>query len=45
MRMELSSERREMLLFLTTNMAAVTSHANQQQPEIRDPADAILANH
>ena len=28
--MEFSSQRREMLLFLTTNMAAVTSRANQQ---------------
>ena len=27
---EFSSQRREMLLFLTTNMAAVTSRANQQ---------------
>ena len=30
MKIEFSSQRREMLLFLTTNMAAVTSHANQQ---------------
>ena len=30
MKIELSSQRREMLLFLTTNMAAVTSRANQQ---------------
>ena len=30
MKMEFSSQRREMLLFLTTNMAAVTSRANQQ---------------
>ena len=28
--MEFSSQRREMLLFLTTNMTAVTSLANQQ---------------
>ena len=28
--MEFSSQRREMLLFLTTNMVAVTSRANQQ---------------
>ena len=27
-----SSQRRKMLLFLTTNMAAVTSRANQQSP-------------
>ena len=30
MKIELSSLRREMLLFLTTNMAAVTSRENQQ---------------
>ena len=30
MEIELSSHRREMLLFLTTNMAGVTSHANHQ---------------
>ena len=30
MKIEFSSQRREMLLFLTTNMAAVTSHANQE---------------
>ena len=30
MKIELSSQRREMLLFLTTNMGAVTSRANQQ---------------
>ena len=29
MKIEFSSQRREMLLFLTTNMAAVTSRANQ----------------
>ena len=29
-KIEFSSQRREMLLFLTTNMAAVTSRANQQ---------------
>ena len=39
------NQRREMLLFLTTNMAAVMACANQQQPKIRDPADAILVNH
>ena len=33
MKIEFSSQRREMLLFLTTNMAAVTSRANQQYPE------------
>ena len=31
MKEEFSSQRREMLLFLTINMAAVTSRANQQQ--------------
>ena len=30
MKIEFSSQRREMLLFLTTNMAAMTSRANQQ---------------
>ena len=30
LKIEFRSLRREMLLFLTTNMAAVTSHANQQ---------------
>ena len=30
MKIEFSSQRREILLFLTTNMAAVTSCANQQ---------------
>ena len=30
MKIELSSQRREMLLFLTTNMAAVKSRANKQ---------------
>ena len=30
MKIELSSQRREMLLFLTANMAAVTSRVNQQ---------------
>ena len=30
MKIEFSSQRREMLLFLTTNMAAVTSRANKQ---------------
>ena len=34
MKIEFSSQRREMLLFLTTNMAAVTSRANQQYFEI-----------
>ena len=29
-KIEFSSQRREMLLFLTANIAAVTSHANQQ---------------
>ena len=30
MKIEFSSQRREMLLFLITNMAAVTSRGNQQ---------------
>ena len=30
-KIEFSSQRREMLLFFTTNMAAVTSRANQQK--------------
>ena len=30
-KIEFSSQRREILLFFTTNMAAVTSHANQQK--------------
>ena len=30
MKMEFSSQRRKMILFLTTNMATVTSRANQQ---------------
>ena len=34
MKMEFSSQRRKKLLFLTTNMAAVTSRANQQYTEI-----------
>ena len=33
MKIEFSSQRRERLLFLTTNMAAVTSRANQQLVE------------
>ena len=32
MKIEFCSQRREMLLFLTANMAAVTSQANQQYP-------------
>ena len=35
MKIEFSSQRREVLLFLTTNMAAVTSRANQQYAKIR----------
>ena len=34
MKIDFSSQRREMLLFLTTNMAAVTSRANQQYRKI-----------
>ena len=33
MKIEFSTQWREMLLFLTTNMAAVTSRANQQLRE------------
>ena len=33
MKIEFSSQRREMLLFLITNMATVTSRANEQFPE------------
>ena len=33
MKIEFSSQRREMLFFLTTNMAAVKSRANQQLEE------------
>ena len=33
MKIEVSSQKREMLLFLTTNMAAVMSRANQQLKE------------
>ena len=39
MKIEFSSQRREKLLFLTTNMAAVTSRANQQ---FVDPVERIL---
>ena len=34
MKMELTSQRREMLLFLTTNMAVVTSRANQEYERV-----------
>ena len=33
-KMELTSQRREMLLFLTTNMAVVTSRANQEYERV-----------
>ena len=36
MKIEFSSQSREMLLFLTTTMAAVTSHANQQYGHLWD---------
>ena len=39
MKIEFSSQRRVMLLFLTTNMAAVTSRANQQL--VSAPLDPI----
>ena len=35
MKIQFSSQRRERLLFLTTNMAAMTSHANQQSATSR----------
>ena len=35
MKIELISQKREMLLFLTSNMAAVTSRANQQYKTAR----------
>ena len=35
MKIEFSSQRRETVLFLTTNMAAVTSRANQQYQETK----------
>ena len=38
MKIEFSSQRREMLLFLTTNLAPVTSRANQQSVRINHPA-------
>ena len=34
MKMELTSQRREMLLFLTTNMAVVTSRVNQEYERV-----------
>ena len=34
MKIEFSSQKREVLLFLTTNMAPVTSRANQQLGEL-----------
>ena len=37
MKMEFSSQRRAMLLFLTTNKAAVMSHANQQFMTFSNP--------
>ena len=44
MKIEFSSQRRVMLLFLTTNMAAVTSRANQQL--VSAPLDPIpIAEH
>ena len=44
MKMEFSSQRREMLLFLTTNMADVTSHANQQLTKTRKMATKAVLN-
>ena len=38
MKIEFGSQRREMLLFLTTNMAAMTSRANQQI-KLNSPTD------
>ena len=42
MKIEFSFQRREMLLFLTTNMAAVTSRANQQ---LRREMTALCSQH
>ena len=41
MKIKFSSQRREMLLFLTTNMAAVTSRANQQYMVLQYPTCCI----
>ena len=41
MKIEFSSQRREMLLFLTTNMAAVTSRANQQLGKCEECKDCL----
>ena len=38
---EFSSQRREVLLFLTTNIAAVTSRANQQPGSKKHPETFI----
>ena len=43
MKMEFSSEMREMLLFLTTNMATVTSRANQQYATFISPIKHLIA--
>ena len=42
MKKEFSSQRREMLLFLTINMAAVTSRTNQQ---LRRKMRAVCSQH
>ena len=42
MKIELSSEQRETLLFLTTNMAAVTLHVNQQYINSKFPKVTTL---
>ena len=42
MKIKFSSQRREMLLFLTPNMAAVTSRANQQFQDEDDYECAIF---
>ena len=42
MKKQFSSQRREMLLFLTINMAAVTSRANQQ---LRRKMRAVRSQH
>jgi len=42
MKKKFSSQRREMLLFLTINMAAVTSRANQQ---LRGEMRAVCSQH
>ena len=42
MKIGYSSQRREMLLFLTTTMAAVTSRANQQYAQLEQKFDVSV---